>query len=328
MFLNKIEYMDKNPVFDDPTPEKKFREHYKQNILPYVEQFEEERIGALSQYRVRCFITFAIMLAAFIGACLAPVMEETRIKLIFFLVVVFGGLMAWASAPLKTYQSSVKEIIFPKIFSYFGPNFSYSPTSFISVESLKDSQIIPSYQKESTEDYVKGSYADINIELMEAKLTMEEGSGKSRRTVTVFKGAFIFFDMKKKFLGKTIMKRDRGKMGNWFNSVDHLKKVGLVDPKFEKEFEVYSNDQVEARYILSPTFMENIVKLNDIYGGAIQCSFYANRMLIMLSSMVNRFEVGSPFEPATFEKEIKDILSQMQAIFQMIDILKLYSRNA
>jgi len=40
-----------------------------------------------------------------------------------------------------------------------------------------------------------------------------------------------------------------------------MKRVGLVDPVFEKIFEAYGTDQVEARYLLTPTFMQRLVRL-------------------------------------------------------------------
>ena len=36
--------------------------------------------------------------------------------------------------------------------------------------------------------------------------------------------------------------------------------VKLEDPEFEKEFVVYAHDQVEARYVLSPSLMRRLLE--------------------------------------------------------------------
>ena len=141
--------------------------------------------------------------------------------------------------------------------------------------------------------------------------------------------------MNKNFSGKTVVKKDRGKMGNWFarkfnkplfskKPID-LKNVKLEDPVFEKKFEVYSTDQVEARYLLTTSFMERLLELSGLFSknGVIQCSFYLNKLLLMIPSDKNRFEVGSIYQPATFIDDIDQILKEMTIIFQIIDILKL-----
>ncbi len=88
---------------------------------------------------------------------------------------------------------------------------------------------------------------------------------------------FILLDMNKNFSGKTIVKRDTGIIGNWFTKkfrrkLDSyasrsklLKSVKLEDPIFEKKFEVYSSDQVEARYLLTTSFMERILELSNLF---------------------------------------------------------------
>lgn len=96
---------------------------------------------------------------------------------------------------------------------------------------------------------------------------------------------------------------------------------------FEKQFEVYSNNQVEARYLLTTSFMERLLRLSDLLGSNhIQCSFYDDKLLLMVPSSYNRFETSSIYVPATFVGDINTILSEMKLIFEIIDILKLNQR--
>ena len=114
-------------------------------------------------------------------------------------------------------------------------------------------------------------------------------------------------------------------IGNWLSDkFGKLESVKLEDPVFEKKFEVYSNNQVEARYLLTTSFMERLLNLSELYESkSIQCSFYDDRLLLMIPSSQNHFETASIYRQATFVDDINTILEQMAHIFKMIEILHL-----
>ena len=317
---------------------KPFEPYYKKNILPHVKIFELKRTESLKSLRKRNIIAiplqFIIIILTVIGISILPFGDATQVCLVLG-IMAFGGTGFWAHKPVRKYAANVKKEVFPEIFRFFGNDYIYSEESIIQMPVLKASGIIPSHDRNYLEDYVKGKYKDVALELTEAKLTETRGTGKNRRTVTVFNGIFVLLEMNKNFLGKTVVKKDQGKMGNWFvrkfnkplfsKKPMDLKNVKLEDPVFEKKFEVYSTDQVEARYLLTTSFMERLLELSGLFSksGVIQCSFYLNKLLLMIPSDKNRFEVGSIYQPATFVDDINHILKEMAVIFQIIDILKL-----
>ncbi|MEM7519090.1 MAG: DUF3137 domain-containing protein [Planctomycetota bacterium] len=127
--------------------------------------------------------------------------------------------------------------------------------------------------------------------MAEAKLTDRRGSGKNRRTVTVFDGVFVLFTVAKSFSGKTVIRRDAGLFNPFQSPFGGLERIALEDPVFEKRFEVYGTDQVEARTLLTTSFMERLEGLaRALYGKQLQAAFYDDRLLIMLSCSNNRFE--------------------------------------
>ena len=130
--------------------------------------------------------------------------------------------------------------------------------------------------------------------------------------------------MNKSFSGKTVVKKDSGTVGNWFKKSTSLKKVKLEDPNFEKMFEVYSDDQVEARYLLTVTFIERLKELVENFGGkSIQCCFYNNKLLMMIPIEKDLFETGSIYEAEDFIDDSKSLLKELSLIFNIIDTLKL-----
>ena len=337
---------------DQDSGNESFEPYYKKNILPHVKVFELKRTEALRNYRKRCItaipIQFIIIILTVVGIFWAietqkgEALGDAIYMCLIFYVLSSCGVAFWTRKSVRKYRANVKAIVFPEIFKFFGKNYFYSEDKFTTLKQLPEletSGIIPSYDNSYLEDYVKGKYNDTTLELIEAKLTETRGSGKNRRTVVVFNGIFILLGMNKDFLGKTVVKKDSGKMGNWFTrkfnkplfseEASNLNNVKLEDPVFEKKFEVYSSDQVEARYLLTTSFMERLLELSGLFSknGVIQCSFYKNKLLLMIPSDKNRFEVGSIYQPATFIDDINLILDEMAIIFQIIDILKLEERT-
>jgi len=66
--------------------------------------------------------------------------------------------------------------------------------------------------------------------------------------------------------------------------------VKLENPEFESFFQVYSTDQIEARYILTPKIMESLVKIKKQFKNDIYFSFSGTRIYMALKSDQNLFE--------------------------------------
>ena len=101
----------------------------------------------------------------------------------------------------------------------------------------------------------------------------------------------------------------------------------MEDSKFEKIFEVYSDSQIEARYLLTTAFMERILKLRDLFGGkSIQFRFKENTLLIAIATRQNMFEAHSFFRSNINKNKIDRVFEQFYMVFSIIKILKLNQR--
>jgi hypothetical protein len=211
--------------------------------------------------------------------------------------------------------------------SFFGDDFRYVPDPLIEIERLNPSGILPKYNEAILKDSIQGSHHNIILNIVWAYLKREHALF-DYKNFTIFNGLFILLSMNKRFLGKTIVKRDRGLM-NWADKPsEELEKVNLEDPRFEKDFEVYASNQIEARYLLTPSFMERLRGLSDLFGKTdIQASFYNQNLLLMIPLTKRYFDTGSIFQPATFTEEIQSILEEMNLIFKIIEELKLHEKT-
>ena len=103
-----------------------------------------------------------------------------------------------------------------------------------------------------------------------------------------------------------------------------LNEIKLEDPEFEKRYKAYSSDEIEGRYLITPTFMERFRTLHTSFGTSkAKCSFYGNKVMFAISTRKNLFEIGDLFTPLTNPKQINTFLSEISAIFDLIDYFKL-----
>ena len=307
-----------------------FSEHYNKYLKDKVVRFEENRISALKAARKRLIIWFFyIFLTALIVYFLYKNFLELNRDIVAFttLILVSIGVAApffWIFSPIWSYEENIKKEIFPNVLNFFG-DFKYHIETKKSVKEYYATELIPKHDTEIAEDHITGTYKDIKVDLFETKLSKDSDENSSTTLNTVFDGIIVELSMNKSFSGKTVVKKDIGTVGNWFiKKSTSLKKVKLEDPIFEKMFEVYSDDQVEARYLLTVTFIERLKELVENFGGkSIQCCFYNNKLLMMIPIEKDLFETGSIYEAEDFIDDSKSLLKELSLIFNIIDTLKL-----
>ncbi len=137
-----------------------------------------------------------------------------------------------------------------------------------------------------------------------------------------FNGVIVELDMNKKFEGHTfILEKDNIK-DNLAAKTDSYEKINLEDPEFSQEFCVYSQNQIEARYILTTAFMERLKKLKEIYKAEyIRAAFKDEKIIIMIQTGRDMFQMAgnSQMTKETFIQLFDEITS----VLDIIDILKL-----
>ena len=325
----------KSSKIRDTFPEEKdyeigFSDHYNKYLKDKVERFEENRISTLKEARKRLIIwLFYIFFTSFIVYFLYKNFLELNRDIVAFttLILVSIGVAApffWIFSPIWSYEENIKKEIFPNVLNFFG-DFKYHIETKKSVKEYYATELIPKHDTEIAEDHIIGTYKDIKVDLFETKLSNDSDENSSTTLNTVFDGIIVELSMNKSFSGKTVVKKDIGTVGNWFiKKSTSLKKVKLEDPNFEKMFEVYSDDQVEARYLLTVTFIERLKELVENFGGkSIQCCFYNNKLLMMIPIEKDMFEPGSIYEAEDFIDDSKSLLKELSLIFSIIDTLKL-----
>jgi hypothetical protein len=95
--------------------------------------------------------------------------------------------------------------------------------------------------------------------------------------------------------------------------------VGLGDSRLERAFEVYANDQVEARYLIHPVFMERLLALETQFRGKhLRCAFEGGELLIAVEGG-DKFELGSMFARLDDIERARVIVKDVSEIMRVID---------
>lgn len=239
----------------------------------------------------------------------------------------FGGLAIHGigRAPLQKMGKDAKALIIEPIAEHLALNFIYAPASLPSIHDHKRVGLLPGWDRSKYEDLIIGNRNGVDFEFFEAHLeqrqTTTDSNGRTRtRWVTVFQGQCIRFDFHKRFFGQTLVKRDAG-FFNFFGkmTMGELERAKLESSNFEKKFEVYTSDQVEARFLLTPDMMQRLVDLEDVFGGKdLRCAFDGGEMLIALEG-ANLFEPGSMFTPLDNPARTRELLNDFAAVFHLLD---------
>ena len=102
------------------------------------------------------------------------------------------------------------------------------------------------------------------------------------------------------------------------------KRVNLEDVVFSKKWKVYADDQVEARYVLTPALMERMLAVKKLFhGNRLDFSFWGNNLLIAVHTNKDMFETTSLFKSALDYRKVQEVICQLYSVFSVIDVLKI-----
>ena len=111
-------------------------------------------------------------------------------------------------------------------------------------------------------------------------------------------------------------------------SVKKEKQVNLEDILFSKTWKVYADDQVEARYVLTPALMERMLAVKKLFhGNRLDFSFWGNNLLIAVHTGKDMFETTSLFKSALDYRKVQEVICQLYSVFSVIDALKLQGES-
>ncbi len=276
------------------------REFYDRELVAAIAPFERQRKRALLRIGIAAGITLVL-------AALASVLGAAAYGPIGIIVVLAAGgaavaLVAYFS--LRGFKQGFKRGVIGRVVEFLDPQLSYDPGGQVSEHVFSSSRLFEhSIDRYRGEDCVSGRLGSTAVQFSEVHAEYRASSGKRSQSqwTTLFKGLFFTADFNKEFSGTTVVVPDVAErvLGGWlgkllqsmnFTRTGEL--VKLENPVFEKYFAVYADDQVEARYILTPSLMERLVEFRELpeTGDRIFVSFAHSRVHVAVPQERDMFE--------------------------------------
>ncbi len=296
-----------------------FDRMFQNQIQPALQAREGDRVRAAAKARQSLYVGIAVGVA---GAVLGGWLTKSPIAL-FFAGIVGFGVVAWGRQDLAKVGKDAKDLIVNPVATHFGLSFLAEPGEVPSIQRHREVGVVPGWDRAAYEDLLTGQRSGVDFELFEAHLeerrTSTDSKGRTQtRWVTVFKGQCLRFQFEKTFYGRTLVTRDAG-FFNRFGGGKGMQRAALEDPVFEKIFEVYTTDQVESRFLLTPDLMQQLVDLEKTFhGGKLKCCFDGGEMFITLQGG-NLFEPGSMYTPLDNPGRVRELLDDFAAVFRIVD---------
>jgi Protein of unknown function (DUF3137) len=259
------------------------------------------------------------------GVALAVVILSTTFDFFpfgyFGAAFVFGGGLMWANGIRQKMVNTLKQEmngalakameIEYDVIAIEGPEFARACTY----------DLLPSHDDSTFSDAWQGSVAGTRFQLYEAELTEQQGSGKSRRIVTVFQGILIQLRFARDFLGITLVRREGFKFTLFGDSKKYdgqtLDRITMVDPAFEDAFDVYGSDPVEARYLVHPAYCERLLALEHEFDGSKLAALFIGGDLLISIHTEDMFESAS-LNPSEDKERLGKTISQFGSLIQLI----------
>lgn len=290
-----------------------FDAFYAHEIAPYLKANEDTRQRAVLH---AALIAIAAAVGAFAGFRLGP-FGDGNFQLAFFI-----GLAGFAGAGwrLEKTRNDITGGLLQKICLKLDFNYRLKMDRPRYCEEFDRLGLLPNYNREGWEDEVTGNRHDAGFTICEARLKYKS-SGKNSSTRTVFHGQLLVIDYHKEFLGETVVKRDAGIFNRMMKPGKRFQRIGIVSSKFEKIFEAWSTDQVEARELLDPLVLERFEELDRLFGGAKLRAAFSNGKVLVALETGDKLNMGTMFKPLHGPERIAAILREFDLIFDLIDVL-------
>ncbi len=248
----------------------------------------------------------------------------------FFVLPAVGVFMFFVYRDMleKKYFENFKESLLKKLFELSAPEFQYFPNSCVADTLFIESGFVKGYSEYSGEDLFQGIINEIPVEFSEITVSVksQRDKRKLRKGKIVFKGVFYAFSWNKTFSGVTQILPDKmeklfGGLGTLVQKMNSSALLGdgrdsLVkfdNKDFEKEYAVYSDNEMEARSIISEPLMIFLLELKKNTNAKVYFSFVGNKVFLGINNNKDILKVGNINESVTENGFLQKYFNEIEA---------------
>lgn len=308
------------------------KNYYNTNLFETIKKFEDRR-KRLKKWLIFFYIIL-VWNAATIYFFFFYNNSHSRDALSFFLAGIFLIGSFLYKYIRRDYKKEFKEEVIKPLIKAIDSNLNYSANLHIDKNTFIRSKLFSSPDKFSGNDFIIGNIDSTAIQFSDvhAQRRYKDSKGRTKYS-TIFQGLFIVADFNKNFFGDTVVLPDLAQssfgnlIGSWLQSKnssrDELVKMDSIE--FEKEFVVYSTDQIESRYILTQSFMERILNFKRKVKHDIYISFTQNHLHMAIDYKKDLFE-PTMFFSLLDEKVTNEYIEALILATNIVEELKLNTK--
>lgn len=303
--------------------------HNRPEMVSVFNELETSRLYIAKQH-TRAYWSMGIGAAFLLAGFLFGLIEVGVVIVIIGLIAGFI-ILAMVGSKADAYKLDFKHKVIGAALKHLDDSLQINPQSGISERDFIDSSLFSQTpDRYKTEDLVHGKIDKTQIHFAEVhaeyKTETQTKNGRKTEWHDIFKGIIFCADFNKNFSGLTIVrpKGFGGAFGKWIsqNVLGNKRIVELENVDFDKMFITESGDQVEARYILTPSLMEKLLELNAYANSTISVSFIFSNVYIAFPLNHNYFEAPifkSLLNADVLEKDL-NILRLMRHVVEELDL--------
>jgi hypothetical protein len=108
-----------------------------------------------------------------------------------------------------------------------------------------------------------------------------------------------------------------------FRPYSGMRKIKMESIQFNSEFKIYTNDDHDAFYLLTPHLMEKLLKLDSKYCDKIGFSFLNSKLYIAIDSRIDTFDVSILGDISN--RDIDKAITEIENMIEFVEYLQLDS---
>lgn len=250
------------------------------NFLTDLQSLEDER--AALQKAVKKAGLIAAVVGIGVGALVARFWEEMAAG-IFFGVAVYGVVSALLTASKRrNFRSNFKNRVVASIAKSFG--LSYDESGGLTADEFFE--IYDCYiNEQSSEDMMSGEVQGVRVSFSDFYAAEKVRTKNGTRTDVKFQGVLFVADFHKRLNCEV-----RVCHKNSQNLRKYGQRANMDDVKFEEFFDVYTTDQVGARYALTPLLMQRLTEIYLRLGSQINAVLREDKIYVAIETWRDNFE--------------------------------------
>lgn len=250
------------------------------NFLEDLQSLEDERAALQEAVKKAGLIAVAVGIGA--GALVALFWEEMAVGA-FFGISVYGVVSALLTASKRrNFRSNFKNRVVASIAKSFG--LSYDESDGLGTDEFFE--IYDCYiNEQSSEDMMSGEVQGVRVRFSDFYAAEKVRTKNGTRTDVKFQGVLFVADFHKRLNCEVRVCHKNSR---------NLRRCGqranMDDVKFEEFFDVYTTDQVGARYALTPLLMQRLTEVYLRLGSQINAVLREDKIYVAIETWRDNFE--------------------------------------